>query len=147
MTENNGSAKLGDDWVIVLLGARTLLGQKNRTREGFPTRELSPVYQLEVRAQPQQGIDPNTRQPVMVMTRARFVSPVSEIDGWDSLELPDAGIVVKSLNEFPPAFQNEMAQGVANYENAKSAAKRKLLIEEQAASAAKTSFGGGARKE
>lgn len=157
MTENNGAGSidnsqlLGPDWVLALLGARTLLGKKvmSPTRMvdtgDFWTGELKPVYQLEVRAQPQQGIDPKTKQPVMEMTRPRFISAVCEMDGFDSVELPDAGVIVKPVSELPLAYQKECAQLVANYENARSAAQRKQRIDEEAAKA--MSFGGGARRD
>lgn len=152
MTDNNGAGSidnsgpqlLGPDWVLALLGARTLLGKRN-VRSGDLTEHLTPVYQLDVRAQPQQAIDPKTKQPVMVMTRPRFISAVCEMDGFDSVELPDAGCVVKPLSELPLGMQKQCAQLVADYENARSAVQRKQRIDEEAAKA--MSFGGGARRD
>jgi hypothetical protein len=146
MTENNGA---GNNWVIVLLGARTLLGKlTERTSDLSFAQELSPAYQIEMRAFPQQQIDPITKQPTVVMMRARNISLVSEMDGFDSLVLPEQGLVVKSLSELTPAIQAEMMQAVQNIESAIAAAQRKLKIDEEAANASKSlSFGGGARKE
>jgi hypothetical protein len=145
-SENNGAA---ENWVIVLLGARTLLGKlTERTSDLSFAQELSPVYQIEMRSIPQQQIDPVTRQPTVVMMRARNISLVAEMDGFDSLALPEHGIVVKPLSELAPAIQAEMMQAVKNIDAAVAANKRKLAIDEQAATASKgMSFGGGARRE
>ena len=159
MTENNGgpsNATLGDDWVIVLLGGRTLLGKLITTVKRDPyaaqaTRGpnlLSPAYQIEMRPQPQQSIDPATKQPVMIMGRARNIMPVAELEGFVSLELPDHGVVIKPLSELHPAVQTEMRQAVVNIEAAIAANERKRKINAEAAAAEKlTNFGGGARKD
>ena len=154
MTENNGASgnspmPLDESWVLALLGSRTLLGKlTERATDLSFVKELAPVYQIEVRPQPQQSIDPVSKQPVMVVTRPRFIMGVCEMDGWNSLELPDAGIVLKPVVELSTAHQAELAQLVANYEAARAANLRKQKIDEQAAAMARTqNFGGGARKD
>jgi hypothetical protein len=170
-TENNGgpsNATLGDDWVIVLLGGRTLLGKLdvsplppcqhtprcNVFSNGRPecvgpaAQKLEPAYQIEMRPQPQQSIDPATKQPVMIMGRARNIMPVAELEGFTSLELPNHGVVIKPLSELHPAVQTEMRQAVVNIEAAIAANERKRKINAEAAAAEKlTNFGGGARKD
>jgi hypothetical protein len=156
-TENNGgpsSATLDDSWVIVLLGARTLLGKllggdiSDPGDVRFNKLRLEPAYQIEMRPQPQQSIDPATKQPVMIMGRARNIMPVAELEGFTSLELPDHGVVIKPLSELHPAVQTEMRQAVVNIEAAIAANERKRKINAEAAAAEKlTNFGGGARKD
>lgn len=147
---------LDESWVLALLGSRTLLGKLKPTVRRNPYEPkatpgpnlLDPVYQIEVRPQPQQSIDPVSKQPVMVVTRPRFIMGVCEMDGWDSLELPDAGIILKPVVELSTAHQAELAQLVANYEAARAANLRKQKIDEQATAMARTqNFGGGARKD
>ena len=148
-TENNGAsgnspALLDESWVLALLGSRTLLG-KLEVSGSF--RELSPVYQIEVRPQPQQVTGPDGK-PAVIMQRPRFIMGVCEMDGFDSVELPEAGIILKPVADLPLPQQNELAHLVANYERARAEGRRKQLIDEQAAAAMRSqSFGGGARKE
>ena len=88
MTGNNGASgntpmPLDESWVLALLGSRTLLGKlTERATDLSFVKELAPVYQIEVRPQPQQSIDPVSKQPVMVVTRPRFIMGVCEMDGW-----------------------------------------------------------------
>lgn len=155
-TENNGASgnspmPLDESWVLALLGSRTLLGKKVMKADGVTAPhwrpELSPVYQIEVRPQPQQVTGPDGK-PAVIVQRPRFIMGVCEMDGFDSLELPEAGIILKPVVDLPLPQQNELAQLVANYERARTEGRRKQLIDAQAAAAMKSqSFGGGARKE
>lgn len=143
MTIENGNTPgaLDADWHIVLLGNRTLLGKLNELLF------LEPAYQIEMRPTPVQGIDPTTKQQVMGMVRQRYIMAVAEMTGWGSVALPE-GCVLKPVVELSPALQKELAMLVKNYEAAVVAQQRKILIDQQAAEAARTSsFGGGARKE
>jgi hypothetical protein len=146
MTTENGNTPgaLDADWYIVLLGGRTLLG---KLREFAPPVRLEPVYQIEMRPTPVQGIDPTTKQPTMGMVRQRYIMAVAEMTGWSSVALPQ-GCVLQPVVELSPALQKEMAMLVRNYEAAVTAQQRKIQIDQQAAEAMKaSSFGGGARKE
>lgn len=158
MSGDNGNGSIGEstglgpDWVIVLLGNRTLLGKCEFyidafSRERIP-HSLNPVYQIEMRDVVQQRMDPQTKQPVMVQGRQRNIFPPSELDGFTSLVLPEHGIVVKPLSELSADTQAEMFRGVTNLEKviADNARKKKIAAEADAASKL-TSFGGGARKD
>jgi hypothetical protein len=151
MTTENGNTPgaLDADWYIVLLGGRTLLGRILRPVSAISSAQtfhLEPAYQIEVRPTPVQGIDPTTKQPTMGMTRQRYIMAVAEMAGWGSVALPQ-GCVLKPVVELSPALQKEMAMLVQNYEAAMTAQQRKIQIDQQAAEAKASSFGGGARKE
>jgi hypothetical protein len=134
------------NWVVVLFGGRTLLGVPDRPKEALSGLflHLEPVYQLEVRAVPIQGVDPQTKQPVMGMSRQRFIMSVGELE-IASVEVPIQTSIIKPISEMSANAQKELTTLVINYEEAMKKNRRQAQINAQLAESQSQSFGGGAR--
>ena len=131
-----------DRWRLLLVGARTLLGRLDDN--AFC---LNPVYQIEKRPTPVQGVDPNTGKHVQGMQMRWTIMAVAELDGITSVEVPTGAILIP-VSTMLDSEQKLLGALVEAFEKNKLENARKTKVDAEAAVLARGgSFGGGARSD
>ena len=116
-------------------------------REDEDGAELSPVYEIVVRAVPKPVVDAKGNT-TMEVSRARFAgSPIDGVASCRSLRISENAVIVKPDSELSEDDAKMLRESVALYEKILEEATRKMKIAEEVRTMSASSFGGGARRD